>query len=74
MTNSRTNEVMIPPSRGAAMRFITSAPVPVESMIGTSPQIIVATVITFGRSRRTAPSMIASRRSAAEFSRFSRCA
>src|SRR3954465_2777398 len=50
---------MMPPIIGAAIRFIPSAPVPVDHMIGRSPMPIVATVITFGRNRLTAPSMIA---------------
>ena len=44
--------------------FITSAPVPWLHRIGARPRITVATVITFGRSRPTAPSRTASTRSA----------
>jgi hypothetical protein len=32
------NEVKMPPTIGAAIRFITSAPVPVDHMIGTRPK------------------------------------
>ena len=49
-----------PPIIGAAMRFIGCAPVPDIHMIGSNPMIIVATVIIFGRTRMTAPWMIAS--------------
>ena len=41
----------MPPIIGAAMRFMTSAPVPVVHIIGSSPPIIAATVIIFGRTR-----------------------
>jgi hypothetical protein len=41
----RTVELTIPPIIGAAMRFITSAPVPVVHMIGSNPPLIAATVI-----------------------------
>src|SRR5581483_4475760 len=57
------NEVKMPPIIGAAMRFITSAPLPVDHMIGTSPRNITETVMTFGRRRLTAPCRIASLRS-----------
>ena len=40
---------------GAAMRRITSAPVPVAHRIGTSARNVVTTVIIFGRMRWTAP-------------------
>ena len=36
----------IPPIIGAAIRFITSAPLPVDHMMGTSPRNITPTVIT----------------------------
>ncbi|OPZ01743.1 MAG: hypothetical protein BWZ09_02656 [Alphaproteobacteria bacterium ADurb.BinA305] len=49
----------MPPTIGAAMRLITSAPVPVLHMIGNRPAMIATTVIIFGRTRSTAPSMIA---------------
>ena len=48
---------------GAAIRFITSAPAPVDHMIGTSPKKAQATVMTLGRTRLTAPCMMASFRS-----------
>ena len=56
--------VIIPPTIGAAIRCITSAPVPWLSMMGKSPAMITATVIAFGRTRSTAPSSMASRSSA----------
>ena len=40
---------------GAAIRLITSEPAPVPHRIGSRPAIITATVIAFGRTRRTAP-------------------
>ena len=50
-----STEVATPPTIGAAMRFITSAPVPVLHMIGTRAMKVVAAVMIFGRTRRTAP-------------------
>jgi hypothetical protein len=50
----------IPPTIGAAIRFITLAPVPLPHRIGSSPAMIAVTVIIFGRTRSTAPSTIAS--------------
>ena len=55
----RNAEVTRPPTIGAAMRFITSAPDPVAQRSGTRPKSIVATVMIFGRTRRTVPSMCA---------------
>lgn len=46
----------MPPIIGAAMGFMISEPVPVESIIGINPIRVVKTVISFGRKRRTAPS------------------
>ena len=54
----------MPPSTGVASGFITSAPTRVLHMIGSRPAITVETVITFGRSRSSAPSMTASRSAA----------
>ena len=54
----------MPPTIGAAMRCITSLPVPAPHMIGNRPARITATVIALGRTRSTAPSRIASSRSA----------
>ena len=45
----------MPPIIGAAMRRITSDPVPVLHRIGSSPAMIAVTVIIFGRTRSTAP-------------------
>jgi hypothetical protein len=39
---------------GAAIRFMTSAPEPVDHMMGNSPANMQATVITLGRTRFTA--------------------
>src|SRR5512133_948321 len=55
--------VTSPPTIGAAMRFMRSAPVPVDHMMGRRPVIAANTVIAFGRTRFTAPWMIASTRS-----------
>jgi hypothetical protein len=46
------------------MRRMTSEPVPVLHMIGMSPPMMATTAIIFGRTRSTAPTMIASLRSA----------
>ena len=39
------NVVMIPPTIGAAIRFMTSDPVPLDHMIGNSPINIANTVM-----------------------------
>jgi hypothetical protein len=49
----------IPPIIGTAIRCMTSAPVPWLHMIGRSPAMIAATVIIFGRTRSTAPDLMA---------------
>ena len=49
----------MPPIIGTAMRRITSEPVPWLHMIGSRPAMMATTVIIFGRTRSTAPSMIA---------------
>ena len=49
----------IPPISGAAIRFMTSEPVPTAHMIGMRPRNVVATVMNLGRSRWTAPSRMA---------------
>ena len=59
----RMVELIIQPIMGAAMCFITSALVPVVHMIGSTPPMIAATVISLGLARWTAPSMMASRKS-----------
>src|SRR6266542_3404744 len=59
-TRVRMVDVTMPPIIGAAIRFITSGPVPCDHMIGRRPAMIALTVIIFGRTRCTAPSMIAS--------------
>ncbi len=45
------------------MRFMTSAPLPVDHMIGSSPRNAATTVMAFGRTRLTAPWTMASCRS-----------
>ena len=47
-----------PPIMGAAIRFITSPPAPTDHMIGSSPNNMQATVITFGRSLPDRPLVI----------------
>ena len=42
----------MPPSIGAAMRWVTSEPVEVLSMIGISPAMVESAVIATGRTRR----------------------
>ena len=56
---TRVNKVALtmPPTIGAAIRHITSDPVPVPCMIGNSPTMMVATVIILGRSRSSLPSI-----------------
>ncbi len=54
----------MPPIIGTAMRCISSAPAPWLHMIGSRPAMIAATVIIFGRTRSTAPDMIAACKSA----------
>ncbi len=54
----------MPPISGAAIRFITSEPVPMDHMIGNRPRKVVAVVMNFGRRRVTAPCRTAVRRSA----------
>jgi len=51
--------LIIPPMTGVARGRITSEPVLVLHMIGSNPTTVVATVMTFGRSRRRAPSFTA---------------
>jgi hypothetical protein len=55
-TNTCRSELTIPPSTGAANGFMNSAPVRMDHMSGRSPATTVATVITFGRKRSSAPS------------------
>ena len=58
-----------PPTMGAAMRFMTSAPVPVLHMMGSRPMKAAKTVMALGRTRFTAPWMMASTRSPVVFRR-----
>ncbi len=55
--------VTMPPTSGAAMRRMTSEPVPVPNMIGIRPAMMTAAVIALGRTRCTAPSITATRNS-----------
>ena len=55
----RTVDEIMPPIMGTAMRCMISDPVPVLHMIGNRPAMIATTVIIFGRTRSTAPSMMA---------------
>ena len=50
----------MPPRTGVASGFITSAPVEWLHMMGSRLVTTVDTVITFGRSRSSAPSVTAS--------------
>ena len=66
-TNIDNNGALtIPPTIGAAIRCMISAPVPLDHMMGKSPARITATVIALGRTRSTAPSMSASSSASAE--------
>ena len=58
-TSVRIVDEIMPPIMGTAMRCMTSEPVPVLHMIGKSPAMIATTVIILGRTRSTAPDMIA---------------
>jgi hypothetical protein len=63
MVSSIANDVTSPPTIGAAIRFMTSAPVPVLHMTGKSASIVVRTVMSLGRILRAASSTMVSRRS-----------
>ena len=60
---SRVEETM-PPIIGTAIRCMISEPAPVLQRIGISPAMMATTVIILGRTRSTAPSMMACWRSA----------
>src|SRR5438874_1874266 len=57
---SGRESIIIPPTIGAAIGFITSEPIPLAQRIGIRLARTAQTVINFGRSRCTAPSMAAS--------------
>src|SRR5439155_1391405 len=57
--NVRIVDVTIPPTMGAAIRFMTLAPAPWLQRAGTRPSMIASTVMSFGRTRLTAPCSIA---------------
>lgn len=60
-TNKVKNTALsMPPTIGAAIRLITSEPVPVPYKMGNKPTIIAAAVIITGLMRIPAPSKIAS--------------
>ena len=59
MNIESSGAVIIPPIIGAAIRLITSDPVPVPTRIGNSPANMTATVIALGRTRSKAPSRTA---------------
>ncbi len=61
--SARIVVLTIPPIMGAAMRFMTSAPVPELHMMGSNPNATAEAVMRIGRTRQVAPSTIASRRS-----------
>ena len=63
MRVSTVDETM-PPIIGTAMRRITSDPAPTLQRIGKRPAMMATTVIIFGRTRSTAPAIIARRTSA----------
>ena len=62
-TSVRIVDETIPPTIGAAMRFITWEPVPCPHKMGNRPAMMAMTVIILGRTRSTAPTMMASYRS-----------
>ena len=57
-------EVIMPPTIGAAIGFMTSEPMPDSQRIGTRLARTAQTVMSFGRKRWTAPSMAAASTSA----------
>ena len=63
ITSTWMVDVIMPPMMGAAIGFMMSAPTPVAYMIGTSDTSVVPTVMSFGRSRSTEPSTVASKMS-----------
>jgi len=63
------NEVKMPPTIGAAIRFITSEPVPIDHITGNKPMQVVAKVMNFGRSLFAAPIRMTLRKSANDLSR-----
>jgi len=52
-------DVIIPPTIGATIGFVTSEPMPLSARIGARLASTAVTVISFGRSRCTAPSIAA---------------
>jgi hypothetical protein len=66
MINAVSNAETTPPIIGAAIRFMTSAPAPLLSMIGASPMQVDRPVIVIGLILRLAPSIIEVRKSLAD--------
>ena len=69
MTRVSIVEDTNPPTMGAAIRFMTRVPVSVPKRIGRRPMVVVATVMSLGRRRSTAPSVMAAFSSASVRSR-----
>lgn len=60
MTNMLSSGALtMPPTMGAAMRVMTSEPVPWPKSTGNKPAMMTATVMALGRTRWTAPSRMA---------------
>jgi len=59
--NSVSSAMDIPPNAGIAMGIMMSAPRPVSVSTGSSARIVVADVISAGRTRRSAPEITARR-------------
>jgi len=59
----KTVAVTIPPTIGAAIRFITSDPVPCPARMGSNPPMVDMTVIMMGRILPEMPSVTTARMS-----------
>ena len=62
-TSASTLAEASPPTMGAAIRLIASAPVPDAQRIGSRPAMVDVTVIAIGLNRSNAPSRTAASRS-----------
>ena len=60
MNRVNTVSEMSPPMMTTANGLAVSAPTPVDRAIGSRPSMAIRAVMTIGRTRETAPSMIAS--------------
>ena len=58
--------LIMPPTIGAAIRFITLDPAPLPHRMGSRPAMIAVTVMSLGLTRSTAPSTTASYKSRSE--------